>query len=338
LKIDACITLKPAPRVMRILAFILLLVGSGTPYAASSDSDKAWPTKPVRVVVGFTPGGVADVLGRYVCEKLAKYNGQAFVIDNRPGAGGNIGAGIVARANPDGYQILFTPGSVLSMNPSLYSKVPFDTDSFAPVSLLADMAVVLVVNAKNPARNLGEFIGAAKGEPGRVLFSSPGAGSSLHLSVELFQRVAGVSIQHIPYKGGGEALTAVLSGQASGMFANPPFVMSQIKAGSLRALAVAGSERLPQLPEVPSTAELGLRGFDISSWFGVVAPSRTSRALVQQLSNQIAQALREADVQQRLTDLGVRPIGSGPDEFAAFLTKDRAKWDSVIRAAQIRLE
>jgi tripartite-type tricarboxylate transporter receptor subunit TctC len=336
--IDARMSRNFATRICRVAILLSFALGSGALHAVALENGKIWPTKPVRVVVGFAPGGVADVLGRFVTEKLAKYNGQPFVIDNRPGAGGNIGAGIVARANADGYQILFTPGSVLSMNPSLYAKVPFDTDSFAPVSLLADMPVVLVLHAKNPARTAGEFISAARREPGRVLFSSPGAGSSLHLAVELFQRVAGVSIQHIPYKGGGEALNAVLSGQATGMFANPIFVMSQIKAGSLKALAVAGSDRLPQLPEVPSTAEVGLKGFDISSWFGIVAPARTSRALVQQLSKQIAQALHEPDVQQRLTELEVRPVGSGPDAFADFLKKDREKWDHLIRAANIRLE
>ena len=273
-----------------------------------------------------------------MCEKLAKYNGQAFIIDNRPGAGGNIGAGIVARANPDGYQLLYTPGSVLSMNPSLYSKVPFDADSFAPVSLLADMAVLLVVHSKNPAKNINEFISAAKRDPGKVFFSSPGAGSSLHLSIELFQRTAGIAIQHVPYKSGGEAVTAVLSGQATGSFVNPPVVISHIKAGTLKALAVAGSTRLPQLPDVPATAETGLAGFDIASWFGVVAPANTPRSLVMQLSKQIATALREPDVQQRLIELGVRPIGSSPDELAEFLKKDRAKWDSIIRAANIRLE
>ena len=317
-----------------VTAAILALVSS----IASPVAAQTWPTKPVRVVVGFGAGGVADVLGRYVSEKLSKYNGQTFVIDNRPGAGGNIGTGIVARASPDGYHLLFTPGSVLSMNPSLYSQVPFDTESFAPVSLLADMAIVLVVHPKNPAKNITEFIVAAKRDAGKTNFSSPGAGSSLHLAAELFQRAAGVTIQHVAYKSGGEAVTSVLSGQTTGTFANPPVVMSQIKAGTLKALAVAGSSRVPQLPDVPTTVEAGLPGFDISSWFGLVVPAKTPRQIVTQLSSQSAKALREPDVQQRLVDLGVRPIGSNPDEFAEFLKKDKAKWDGVIRAANIRLD
>ena len=325
-------------RISALLSLIAMVATSSAGDAAASEQLKAWPTKPVKVVVGFGAGGTADVLARYLCEKLGKYNGQPFVIENRPGAGGNVGAGIVAQANPDGQQILLTPGSVLSMNPSLYSQVPFDAESFAPVSLVADMAVLLVVHAKHPARNVGDFVGAARAERGKIFFSSPGAGSSLHLSIELFQRVAGVAIEHLPYKSGGEALTAVLSGQATGMFTNPPVVMPQIKAGNLKALAVAGSARLPQLPEVVSTSEAGIQGFDISSWFGVMAPARTAPPIVQRLSTQIAAALREPDVQQRLVDLGVRPIGNGPREFAEFLRNDRAKWDSVIRAANIRLE
>jgi tripartite-type tricarboxylate transporter receptor subunit TctC len=316
---------------------VAALCGGGA-YAGTPVTTPAWPTKPVRVVVGFGAGGTMDVLGRYVTEKLAKYNGQAFVIDNRPGAGGNIGAGIVARANADGYQLLFTPGSVLTMNPSLYSQMPFDSESFAPVSLLADMAILLVVHPKHPAKNVSDFISAARRDSGKVFFSSPGTGSSLHLATELFQRTAGVTIQHVAYKSGGEAVTAVLSGQATGIFVNPPLVMSQIKAGTLRALCVAGSTRLPQLPDLPTTAEAGLPGFDVSSWFGVVAPARTPPSIVTQLSTQIAAALREPDVQQRLVDLGVRPIASTPDEFARYLRKDREKWEGIIRAAKIRLD
>lgn len=299
-------------------------------------AEVAWPTKPVRVVVTAV-GGIPDIIARSVAEKWTKYNGQIFLIDPRPGASGNIGAGIVARAAPDGYTVFFTPGSVLTMNPSLYTQMPFDAETFATVSLLADMAVMLVVHAKNPAKSLGEFIAAAKREPGKMNFSSPGAGSSLHLATELFQRAAGVTVQHIAYKGP-EYVTAVMSGQTTGMFANPPAVMPQIKAGNLRALAVAGSKRLPQLPDVPTTTESGLDGFDISSWFGVVVPAKTPRPVVKQLSAQISKALSEADVQQRLVDLGVRPIGSSPEAFAEFLKKDWAKWDGVIRAANIRLD
>jgi tripartite-type tricarboxylate transporter receptor subunit TctC len=281
---------------------------------------------------------VADILIRPVAEKLLRYNGQPFVIDNRPGAGGNLGAGIVARAGPDGYQLLFVPGSVLTMNPSLYSKVPFDADSFAPVSLMAELAVILVVHARNPSGSIEEFIAAAKREPGRLFFSSPGLGSSLHLGIELFNRTAGVTLQHIGYKSGGEATTAVLSSQVTGIFANLPLVISHIKAGTLKALVVAGSSRLPQLPNVPASAESGLANFDMSSWFGLVAPAGTSHKIIDSLSVQVAQALVEPDMTQRFTETGVRVIGSDPGRFANFIQKDRTKWEGVIRAANIRLE
>jgi tripartite-type tricarboxylate transporter receptor subunit TctC len=316
----------------------LAALGGAATWAQATETEQVWPNKPVRIVVGFAGGGVFDVLGRSVAEKLAQYNGQAFVVDNRAGAGGNIGAGVVARAEPDGYHLMFTPGSVLTMNPSLYARLPFDADSFAPISLMADMAVLLVVHQKHPANNVGEFISAAKRDPGNVFFSSPGVGTSLHLSIELFQRSAGVAIQHVPYKSAGEAVTAILSGQITGMFANPPFVMSHIKAGTLRALAVAGSTRLPELPDVPTTAEAGLSDFDISSWFGLVAPAKTPRSLVTKLSAQVATALREPDVQQRLVNFGIRPVGSNPDDFAEFLRKDRAKWEGIISASNIRLD
>ena len=326
---------KQIPAILSLIVATLCCAGA---QGASPGMAQAWPTKPVRVLVPFGAGGTPDLLARILAEKLATYNGQAFVIDNRPGAGGSIGAGIVAHANPDGYHLLMTPGSVLTMSPSLYAQMPFDDASFAPVSLVAEMATLLIVNPRNPAKNISEFISAARRDPGKLLFSSPGAGSSLHLAIELFNRTAGVAIQHIPYKSGGEAVTAVLSGQTTGTFANPPLVIPHIKAGTLRALGVAGSARLPQLPDVPATSEAGVAGFDMTAWFGLVAPSKTPRPLVGQLSAQIASALREPDVQQRLAELGVRVIGSNPDEFADYLRKERAKWSDIIRTANIRID
>jgi tripartite-type tricarboxylate transporter receptor subunit TctC len=317
---------------------MLTVVSSAMAQGGSTGQVYGWPTKPVRVLVPFGSGGVADILIRPTSEKLARYNGQPFVIDNRPGAGGNIGAGIVAKAAPDGYQLLFVPGSVLTMNPSLYGKVPFDAGSFAPVSLMADLAVILVVHTKNPAGTVGEFVTAAKREPGRMFFSSPGAGSSLHLAVELFNRSAGVTLQHVGYKSGGEATTAVLSLQVTGMFGNLPLVISHIRAGTLKPLLVAGASRLPQLPDVPTSAESGLAGFDMSSWFGLVAPAGTPRKIIDSLSAQMAHALAEPDMKQRFSEFGVRVIGSDPAAFARFIHEDRVKWESVIRSGNIKLE
>jgi tripartite-type tricarboxylate transporter receptor subunit TctC len=279
-----------------------------------------------------------DILTRVVAEKLSKRNGQTFLVDNRPGAGGNVGAGIIAHANPDGYHFLMTPGSVLTMNPSLYTNTPFDADSFVPTSLLMEMPILLVVHARNPAKTLNDLISEAKRNSGKTAFSSPGAGSGLHLALELFKRTTGASIQHVPYKSGGDAITAVLSSEVTGSFTTPPVVMSHLKAGALRALGVAGSKRLPQLPDVPATSEAGLDRFDVSSWFGLVAPAKTPLPLVKELSAQIAAVLREPEVQQRLLDLGVRSIGSSPEEFAGFVRQDRAKWVEIIRSTNIRLD
>jgi tripartite-type tricarboxylate transporter receptor subunit TctC len=270
---------------------------------------------------------------------LTKYNGQAFVIDNRPGAGGNLGAGLAARAQPDGYQLLFVPGSVLTMNPSLYAKLPFSAESFVPVFLVADMPILLVVHSSNSSKNLSEFVSTAKRDSsGRLFFSSPGAGSSLHLAIELFKRASGVTVQHVPYKSGSDAVTAILSREVSGMFANPPLVISHIKAGTLKALCIAGSTRTPQLPDVPSSAESGLAEFDMSSWFGLVAPAKTPQHVIMRLSEQLSRALQDRDIQQRFTEFGIRSVGSGPEEFGDYLKKDRDKWAGIIRTSNVRLE
>ncbi len=317
------------------LVWALGLIGATFVGAAA----QTYPTKPVRIVVPFGAGGTPDVLARGIAEKLSKYVGQPFIVDNRPGAGGNIGAGIVARANPDGYHLLMTPGSVLTINPSLYAQMPFDSAvAFAPVSLVADMPTVLVVHSRNTAKDMDEFIRAARREPGKIFFASPGQGSSLHLAIEMFQHTAGITIHHVPYKSGGEAMTAVLSGQTTGTFANLLLVYSHIKAGTVRALGIGSSSRLPQLPDVPTISEAGLRGFEASSWFGLVAPAKTPRPLVDQLSSQVAKALREPDMQARFAELGARLVGSSPDEFAELIRKERTKWAGIIRSANIRLD
>lgn len=323
---------------MAAVAAAISIIACASACAASPGATSTWPVKPVRVIVPFGAGGVADIVMRPIADKLAKYGGQPFVIDNRPGAGGNIGAGVIALASADGYQILFTPGSVLTMNPSMYAQVPFDSESFAPVSLIADMAILAVVPSKGPVKSVSELIAAATRDSGKLLYASPGVGTSLHLAGELFQRKAGVAMQHVAYKSGGEAVTATLATQANLMFANPALVVPHIKAGTLRALLVASTSRIPQLPEVPTAPEAGLTGFEMSSWFGLVSPAKTPRALVSHLSSQVDRALREPDVQQRFAETGVRTIGGSPDEFARFLKEDRTKWEGVIRSANIRLD
>ena len=325
-------------RIREFLQYLIWGIGlmAATLGAAGA---QAYPAKPVRMVVPFGPGGTPDLLARAIGEKLSKNLGQPFIVDNRPGAGGNTGAAIVARADPDGYHMLMMPGSVVSINPSLYAQMPFDPAvAFAPVSLVADMPIVLVVNARNAAKDIDQFIQITRRESDKPAFSSPGLGSTLHLTSELFQRAAGITIRHVPYKSGGEAVTAVLSGQVAGTFTNLLLVHSHLKAGTLRALGVGSAARMPQLPEVPTIAEAGLPGFEATSWAGVMAPARTPRPLVQQLSSQIAKVLREPDVQTRFSEMGVRLVGNSPDEFADYMRKDRVKWAEIIRTANIRLD
>ena len=298
-----------------------------------------YPTKPVRVIVPFGPGGMPDLVARAVGERLSKSLGQPFIVDNRPGAGGNTGAAIVARATPDGYHMLLTPGSVITINPGLYARMPFDPAvAFVPVSLVVDMPIILVVNARYPAKDIAQFIQIARRDSDKTAFSSPGVGSVLHLAGELLQRAAGVTMPHVPYKSGGESVTAVLSGQVAGTFTNLPVVYSHLKAGTLRALGVGTTSRMSQLPDVPTMAEGGLRGFEVTSWAGFMMPARTSRELVQELSGHIAKTLREPDVQARFTEMGVHLVGSTPDEFAGFIRMERMRWEEVLRSANIRLD
>ena len=322
-------------RVM--LSLIALALGSGGTQALRRTA-QTWPTKPVRMVVGFGAGGAMDVLGRSVAEKLSKYNGQTFLIDNRPGAAGNIGAGIVARANPDGYHLLYTPGSVLTMNPSLYAQVPFDAESFAPVSLLADMAVLLVVH-QGILRKMSASSSARPGViPGKMNFSSPGAGSSLHLASGAIPAHCRCHHPAYPLQERRRSRDGCAVGTGNRHVREPAARDVAHQGGNTASAEHSGLHT----PAAVAGCAYHIRGR--AGWLRcfvmvrAVAPARTPRPLVNHLSTQVAKALREPDVQQRLIELGVRPIGSNPDEFADYLRKDRAKWDGIIRSANIRLE
>ena len=319
-------------RAIRVAVASLLLLVSALAQA------QAWPSKPVRIIAPFAAGGLADVLARSVAEKLSASMGATFIVENRVGAGGNIGADVVARAEPDGYTLLLSSAGILSINASLYAKMPFDPQiAFAPITVIADMPMLMVVRNDFPAKNLAEFIGVAKREPGKLFFGSPGNGTTGHLGMEMFQSVAGLSIGHVPYKSAAEAVTAAIGGQTSGMFDNPPTVLSQIKAGSLRALAVTSSQRLAQLPDVPTMAEAGLPGFEASSWFALVAPARTPQPVIDRLYAETAKALQNPEMQARFAALGARLVGNRPEDFARFIVAERTKWDTIIKQAGIKL-
>jgi tripartite-type tricarboxylate transporter receptor subunit TctC len=300
---------------------------------------QTYPAKPIRIVAPFGPGGLVDVLARAVGEKMRSSLGQPIVVDNRPGSGGNIGADIVARAEPDGYTLLMSSAGILSINEALYAKMPFNPQTaFTPVSLVAEMNMLAVVSNASPIRTAGDLIAAAKKEPGKLNFGSPGNGTTGHLGMELFQHAAKVKLTHVPYKSAAEAVLAVIGNQIQGVFDNPPTVLPHIRAGRLRALAYAAPKRFALLPELPTFDESGLKGFEASSWFGLVAPAKTPQPVVALLAKETGKALREPDVQKRFADLGATLVGNSPEQFGTFIRSETKKWHAVVKAADIRLQ
>jgi len=307
--------------------------------SASSLAQQIYPARPVRIVAPFAPGGLADVLSRAVGERLQKQLGQPFVVENRPGAGGNIGADLVARAEPDGYTLLMSSAGILTINQFLYTAMPFDpAAALIPVSVVADMPMLLVVRRELAARDVREFLALARGTPGGLFYGSPGHGTTGHLGMELFMHATGVKLQHVPYKSAAEAVQAALAGQTQAMFDNPPTVMAQIRAGGLRALGVAARQRIPQLPDVPTIAESGVPNFEASSWFGLVAPARTPAPIVERLAAETAKAVQDPEMRARFDQLGARLVGNSPSEFAQIVVRERASWGEVIKSAGIKLQ
>lgn len=318
----------------RAAAAILISVGVGSAACA-----QPYPSKPVRIVAPFGAGGLVDVLSRAVGEKLRASLGQPVIVDNRPGSGGNIGADIAAKAEPDGYTLLMSSAGILSINEALYAKMPFNPQTaFAPITLVAEMNMLAVVNSASPIRSVNDLIAAAKKDPGKINFGSPGNGTTGHLGMELFQHAAQVKLTHVPYKSAAEAVLAVMGNQIQGAFDNPPTVLAHIRAGRLRALGYAAPKRTPLLPDVPTFDEAGMKGFEASSWFGMVAPAKTPRPVVNRLAQEIGKALREPDVHNRFSDLGAVLVGNTPEEFGAYIRAETKKWHAVVRAADIKLQ
>jgi tripartite-type tricarboxylate transporter receptor subunit TctC len=316
-------------------ALLTALLAGGMTAAAAQQ----YPVKPIRIVAPFGPGGLVDVLARALGEKLRASLGQPVIVDNRPGSGGNIGADIVAKAEPDGYTLLMSSAGILSINEALYSKMPFNPQTaFVPVTLVAEMNMLAVVSSGSPIKTAGDLIAAARKEPGKLNFGSPGNGTTGHLGMELFQHAAKVKLTHVPYKSAAEAVIALMGNQIQGVFDNPPTVLPHIRAGRLRALAYAAPKRLPLLPEVPTFDESALKGFEASSWFGMVAPARTPRPIVAVLAKEVGRAVREPDVEKRFADLGAILVGNTPEQFGTFIRAETRKWHAVVKAADIRLQ
>ncbi len=301
---------------------------------------QTYPTKPVTIIVGFTAGGTTDIITRLVAEKLTKAWGQPIVVENKPGAGGNIGAEFVAKAKPDGYTLLMGSVGPLAVNASLYKKLPFDNlKDLAPITLVADVPNVLVINPRTvPSKTFGEFVALAKASPGKFFYASTGSGTSSHLSGVLLNQLAGTDLTHVPYKGA-VALNDVLSGeQVQCMFATIPSAIQHIHAGKLRALAVTSLKRSGSLPDVPTIAESGFPGFDASSWFGLVGPAGLPRDIALRIQGDVAHALKEPALREKFIQQGSDPVANSPEEFGEYMRAETAKWAKIVRSSGAKVD
>jgi len=324
-------------RLSRVFALGICVAGLSVAPAALA---QAYPTKPVRVIVPYPPGGVGDTTMRAIAQQLSESLGQPFVIDNKPGASQMIGADAVAKAAPDGYTLFLGSVTSLAINVSSQKKMPYDpVKDFAPVSMLYFSPMYLVVNPAVPAQSVKELVALAKAQPGKLSFASIGQGGSIHLAGEMFKSMAGVDITHIPYKGSAPALTDIIGGQVSLMFDAGVSALPQVRAGKLRALAITTAKRVDSTPELPTVAEAGgLPNYEATLWFGLVAPAATPRDIVNRLSQELAKILRQPVLQARFANLGVEFSASSPDEFATYIRAETLKWGKVFRDAKVEQE
>jgi tripartite-type tricarboxylate transporter receptor subunit TctC len=320
--------------MLRLLLFTVLLLAPPVSKAQS------WPQKPVRVIVPFAPGGASDLMPRLVGEKLAAIWAQPVVIDNRPGAAGNIGMEAGAKSPPDGYTLLAAPNGNLVVNPHMYSKLAYDVfKDLAPVTRIAAVQNVLVVNPEVAASSMKEFIALARAKPGALNFGSPGNGSQAHVGVELLKMQLGLDLVHLPYQGVGPAMKDLLGGRLQLMLAQVPSALPQIKAGKLRALGVAASAPLASLPDVPTiAAAAGLPGYEAVSWYALMAPAGTPREVVEKIHSDTAKALQLPEVRERLAGMGAEPSGEAPAELAARIKSEYERWGEVVRKANIKAD
>jgi tripartite-type tricarboxylate transporter receptor subunit TctC len=320
-------------RIIPLVAALLLAAASTLAHA------QAWPSKPIRYIVPFAAGGTTDILARTIGEKLSVALGQPVIVENKPGAGGGVGAAETAKAAPDGYTIMGGTISTHAINATLYSKLPYDpVKDFIPITLIARVPNMLVINNDIPAKNVAELIALMKANPGKWSFASSGNGTSQHLSGELFKGMAGVEMQHIPYKGSPPALTDVMGGQVSMTFDNITTAWVLAKGGKLRAIAVTTAQRSPIAPEVPTLAEAGLSGYEIGSWQGVFAPAGTPPDIVKRLNAEIVKIINMPDVQKKLLELGAEPVANSSEDFTAFVKTEVVKWGDVVRKSGAKVD
>ena len=327
------IVVRSAVRSMARLAGAALVCG-----AALGVQAQAWPSKPIRIIVPFAPGGTADVMGRLVAQRLGPLYPQQFVVETRPGSGGHIGAEATAKAAPDGHTIVIGTIGIHAAY-GVYSKLNYDpSKDLQPVILLGELPCVLVVNPNVPVRTVGEFLALAKAKPGEINFGSAGTGTSTHMTGALFALAAGVDLTHVPYKGSSQALTDLLGGQIQAMFENLPTLPPHIAAGKLRALGVTSKTRAAALPDVPTVAESGVPGYESTAWFTVAAPAKVPAEIIRKLNADINAFIHAPDLQPRLKEIGVTPVGGSPEAAAKYFAAETEKWNGVIRAARIKAD
>jgi tripartite-type tricarboxylate transporter receptor subunit TctC len=322
------------PYTHAVAAALLAAIPAGAAHAQS-----AYPTKPIRFIVPFPPGGGTDILSRLVANKLTETLGWQIVIDNRGGAGGNIGLDAAAKAAPDGYTMVMGQTSNLAINPALYSRLPYDpVRDFTAVSLVASSPIAITVSGKSPHKSLGDLVAAAKTRPGELTFGSPGNGTVAHLSGELFQRTAGLKYIHVPYKGAAQAMPDLIGGRIDFYTSSLESAMPQMKAGTIRTVAITSLTRVQAVPDVPTVSESGYKGFEATTWFGVLVPKGTPEAMVNRLSTEIVKVLAAPDVRNRMQENGGATVKTGPAEFNALIKSEMGKWSRVVKASGIKVE
>jgi tripartite-type tricarboxylate transporter receptor subunit TctC len=328
--------MTPTSLLHRLAVALLAVPLIAFPIAATA---QGFPAKPVRLVVPFPPGGSLDNVGRLLAQKLTEAWGQQVVVENRPGAGGNVGADAVAKSPADGYTVVMGALSTHAVNPSLYAKMPYDAvKDFAPIGNVAITPNVLIVNSDSPIKSVRDLIAFAKANPGKANFGSGSNGSAGHLAGELFKVETGTDVQHIPYKGGAPALQALLAGETQFMFDNLANAMAQVKGGRVRAIAVTTAQRSKLAPDLPTMAEAGLPGFDISTWFGLLAPAGTPSEVVAKWNADLVKALNAPDVREKMLAQGAEPSPTSPAEFAAFIARERDKYARIVKLSGAKVD
>ncbi len=318
-----------------LLALATCCLATGTAGALA----QSWPAKPIRLVVPFPPGGGTDIIARETSQRVAAATGWTFVIDNKPGAGGNLGVDAAAKSPADGYTIVIGQTSNLAINPTLYARMPYDSQKdLAPIVLLANSALVMVTGMNTPYKSLADVVSVAKAKPGALNFASPGNGTVAHLTSELFQKAAGVKTQHIPYKGAAQALTDVISGGVDLYMSSVPTLIGQIRNQKLRALAVSSASRVDDLPNVPTINESGFKGFDAVTWFGLLAPAGTPKDVIDRLNGEFNKALQNPELRKKLGDEGADPVGGTVEQFATLIRDEIPRWGKVVKDSGAKVD